>query len=247
VQRKSIEVSRPSKTKGLSALRFFSTALWPFFWLVLGPFSGFHKIEGSIQLIFMVAGDGNGARKWATLSSRKVYDCNVFSIFERESKGPDGRIGHFAVMEAKDWAVIVPYVGMGPNGKFLMVRQYRHGADAVSLEFPGGVVEEGEEPLHAAARELTEETGWTSARILHAGTVFPNPAIQDNHFHVFVALDLNPGEDRTLDQNEIIDVYLVSADEIRARIGTGELSHALMVAALYLADRLVASLEKKDR
>lgn len=190
----------------------------------------------------MIAGDGNGARKWITLSSRKVYECNVFSVFEQESRGPDGRTGHFAVMEAKDWAVVVPYVRTQEGVSFLMVRQYRHGANMVSLEFPGGVVEPGEEPVHAAARELAEETGWVSEQVLHAGTVFPNPAIQDNHFHVFVALDPKPGVARNLDANEIIDVELVAADEVRRRMGGGELQHALMVSALYLADRCVASL-----
>ncbi len=190
----------------------------------------------------MIAGDGNGARKWITLSSRKVYECNVFSVFEQQSQGPDGRIGHFSVMEAKDWAVIVPYVQTGQGTSFLMVRQYRHGADVVSLEFPGGVIEPGEEPAHAAARELAEETGWVSERILHAGTVFPNPAVQDNHFHIFVALGPKPQVDRNLDANEIIDAHLVPADEVRRRMGEGELQHALMVAALHLADRLVASL-----
>lgn len=190
----------------------------------------------------MIAGDGNGARKWITLSSRKVYECNVFSVFERQSRGPDGRTGNFAVMEAKDWAVIVPYVRTKEGTSFLMVRQYRHGANVVSLEFPGGVVEPGEEPAHAAARELAEETGWVSDRVLHAGTVFPNPAIQDNRFHVFVALDPKPSVARNLDANEIIDVELVAADEVRRRMGEGELQHALMVSALYLAERCCASL-----
>ncbi|MCX8014276.1 MAG: NUDIX hydrolase [Rectinema sp.] len=191
----------------------------------------------------MVAGDGNGARRWTTVEARKVYECPVFSVFERESCGPDGRIGHFAVMEANDWAVVVPYVCGAAGLKFLMVRQYRHGADEISLEFPGGVVEPDEDPLHAAARELAEETGWVSSRILHAGTVFPNPAIMDNHFHIFVALDPEPQVARNLDSNEIIDAHLVPADEVRQKMGTGEFQHALMVTALFLADRLVASLE----
>jgi len=190
----------------------------------------------------MIAGDGNGARKWVTLSSRKVYECNVFSVFERQSRGPDGRTGRFAVMEAKDWAVVVPYVRTREGTSFLMVRQYRHGANVVSLEFPGGVVEPEEEPVHAAARELAEETGWVSDQVLHAGTVFPNPAIQDNRFHVFVALDPKPSVARNLDANEIIDVELVAADEVRRRMGEGELQHALMVSALYLAERRFASL-----
>ena len=192
----------------------------------------------------MIAGDGNGARKWTTLTSRKAYQCNVFSVFERESEGPDGRRGHFSVLEAKDWAVVVPYVKTETGLSFLMVRQYRHGADEVSLEFPGGVIEPGEAPEAAAARELAEETGWVSDRILRAGKVFPNPAIQDNYFHIFVALDPKPAVKRDLDENEIIDAHLVPADEIRRGMGEGELTHALMVAALHLADKLVASLEK---
>jgi 8-oxo-dGTP pyrophosphatase MutT (NUDIX family) len=194
----------------------------------------------------MIAGDGNGARKWSVLSSLKMYECNVFSVFERESRGPDGRVGRFAVMEAKDWAVVVPYVRTENGTSFLMVRQYRHGADEVSLEFPGGVVEPLEEPAHAAARELAEETGWVSAHILHAGTVFPNPAIQDNHFHVFVALDPEPKVTRNLDSNEIIDAHLMPADEIRQKMGTGELRHALMVTALFLADKCVAALGEES-
>jgi 8-oxo-dGTP pyrophosphatase MutT (NUDIX family) len=145
-------------------------------------------------------------------------------------------------MEAKDWAVVVPYVRTQEGASFLMVRQYRHGANVVSLEFPGGVVEPGEAPTQAAARELAEETGWVSERILHAGTVFPNPAIQDNRFHVFVALDPKPKVARNLDANEIIDAELVAADEVRRRMGEGELQHALMVSALFLADRCLASL-----
>jgi 8-oxo-dGTP pyrophosphatase MutT (NUDIX family) len=190
----------------------------------------------------MIAGDGNGARKWVTLVSRKVYQCNVFDVFERESQGPDGRVGHFSVMEAKDWAVIVPYVRNEEGTFFLMVRQYRHGADAVSLEFPGGVIEPGETPEAAAARELAEETGWISDRIFCAGGVFPNPAIQDNHFHIFVALDPRPAVDRQLDKNEIIDAHLMPAEDIRLGMGEGELRHALMVTALHMADKFTAAL-----
>jgi len=191
----------------------------------------------------MIAGDGNGAREWITLASRKAYQCNVFNVFERESQGPDGRVGRFSVMEAKDWAVVVPYVRNDEGTFFLMVRQYRHGADVVSLEFPGGVIEPGETPEVAAARELAEETGWISDKIFCAGVVFPNPAIQDNHFHIFVALDPRPAVDRQLDENEIIDAHLMPAEDIRLRMGEGELRHALMVTALHIADKFTATLK----
>jgi len=141
------------------------------------------------------------------------------------------------VLEARDWAVVVPLVRKGEHAQFLMVRQYRHGADTSSLEFPGGVIEPGETPEEAAARELAEETGWVPTALYHAGTVFPNPAIQSNHFNVFLALDPFPAVERNLDEQEVVDAILVPVREVRDGMGEGELSHALMATALFLAEK----------
>ena len=121
----------------------------------------------------MVAGDGSGALSWTTVSKEEMYRGSVFTVFEQTSRGPEGREGRFSVLEARDWAVVVPLVRAEGEAQFLMVRQYRHGSDTASLEFPGGVVETGEAPEKAAARELAEETGWVSSAMYHAGTVFP--------------------------------------------------------------------------
>jgi 8-oxo-dGTP pyrophosphatase MutT (NUDIX family) len=130
-------------------------------------------------------------------------------------------------------------VRRGDEEFFLMVRQYRHGSDEVSVEFPGGVVDRGEEPAAAAARELEEETGYRAASIRLAGSVYPNPAFMDNRFHVFLAEGLSPTGGTDLDEHEVIDAFLVSAREVRERMGTGQYSHALMATALFLADRLL--------
>jgi len=191
------------------------------------------------QEVVMVAGDGSGALAWTTVSKKEVYRSSVFMVFEQASRGPEGREGVFSVLESRDWAVVVPLVRQGPEAQFLMVRQYRHGADTSSLEFPGGVIETGETPEQAAARELAEETGWIPTVLYHAGTVFPNPAIQANHFHVFLALDPYPAVDRNLDEQEVVDALLMSAGEVRDGMGEGELSHALMVTALFLAEKCI--------
>ena len=184
----------------------------------------------------MVAGDGSGSLAWTDLTKVKTYSSSVFTVFEKTSRAPDGRIGRFAVMEAHEWAVVVPLIRY-PQEQYLMVRQYRHGSSASSLEFPGGVVEAGEDPKDAAARELGEETGWVSSVILHAGSVYPNPAIQSNKFHIFLALDPQPAVERNLDEQEVVDALLVPADLVRSTMGLGEMSHALMVTALHLSER----------
>lgn len=187
----------------------------------------------------MVAGNGSGALAWTTVSKKEVYRSSVFMVFEQASRGPEGREGVFSVLESRDWAVVVPLVRHGPEAQFLMVRQYRHGADTSSLEFPGGVVETGEAPEKAAARELAEETGWITATLYHAGTVFPNPAIQANRLHVYLALDPYPAVDRNLDEHEVVDALLMPASVVRDRMGEGELSHALMATALFLAEKCI--------
>ena len=122
--------------------------------------------------------DGEGSIKWTRLGRRELLRCPIFTVAERENEGPGGRKGRFIVLEAPDWATVVPIVRRGEEDCFLMVRQYRHGSDELSLEFPGGVVEKGEDPAAAAARELAEETGYTASSIRLAGSVYPNPAFQ---------------------------------------------------------------------
>jgi 8-oxo-dGTP pyrophosphatase MutT (NUDIX family) len=115
-----------------------------------------------------------------------------------------------------------------------MVRQWRHGAAQLSLEFPGGVIERGEEPMAAAARELSEETAYKAGRIVSLGSCSPNPAIMANHVHFFLAEDLQPLEGQNLDEDEYVDVELVPVDEVIQNMGHSPYIHALMGTALTL-------------
>ena len=137
------------------------------------------------------------------------------------------------MLEAPDWAVVVPVIVRDKRRFRVTGEQYRHGADECCAEFPGGVVEPGEEPAAAAARELLEETGWLAGRIVPLGSCWPNPAIMSNRLHVFAAEELEATGRQDLDEHELVDVRILPEDEVLASMGTPPWSHALMATAAW--------------
>ncbi len=174
-----------------------------------------------------------GGEAWHETGRRELADYGIFRASERTRSGPHGKSGRFVVLDAPDWAVVVPVVERGGRRFILAVRQYRHGSGVASTEFPGGVVEPGEDPAAAAARELLEETGYSAGRIVELGSCNPNPAFMANTFHVFAATGLTLVAAQSLDEHELVDVEEIPEDELFARVGTPPWSHALMAAAAW--------------
>ena len=178
----------------------------------------------------------NNGLKWKEESRRKVFDCKVFSIYESYCRSPKDELRTYTVIEASDWAIIVPVLKINETEeqKFVMVRQWRHGSRDLSLEFPGGVFEPGENPQEAAARELLEETGYKPGEIRKIGEFSPNPAIMSNKVHFFLAEDLVDTGRQDLDPDEFMEVELVSTEAVLQGIGKPPFIHALMGSALAL-------------
>ncbi len=171
---------------------------------------------------------------WTPLSRKTVFSTRVFDVDEITSRSPEGEERLFLSLEASDWVIVVPVLRDEAKGdSFVMVRQWRHGAGEMSLEFPGGVMNPGEAPDDAARRELLEETGYAAGSLEHACSLSPNPAIMGNRCHIFVAGGLSDTGAPAPDDDEYIGVETVPADEAIEQMGRPPYIHALMQSALF--------------
>ena len=166
--------------------------------------------------------------EWSMSGSRKLLATPIFDVLAQDETSATGINGEYIAMDAPDWVMVIAEY----KGRFVTVRQWRHAAMKLSVEFPGGVANRGEDPAEAARRELFEETGFKAERLIHHGTVNPNPALFKNLFHVYYALDPQPTGQQELDSDELLTYELRAADEVIDSFGTGEYCHGLMGAAV---------------
>jgi 8-oxo-dGTP pyrophosphatase MutT (NUDIX family) len=179
---------------------------------------------------------------WKEESRKKVFGSRIFSIYDSYCVSPQKESRIFSVIDASDWAITVPVLAAVPSAlpeRFVMVRQWRHGSKEISLEFPGGVFEPGENPQDAAGRELLEETGYQAGKIIKLGELNPNPAIMSNRVHFFLAENLVDTGRQNLDADVFVDVELLPFEEVFRGMGKPPFIHALMASALalYLQNR----------
>jgi len=168
-------------------------------------------------------------RPWDELERRVLHDARVFTLCVSRSRAPeDGRERDFHVIEAPEW---VNVIALTDEGKVLLIRQFRLGTRTITVEIPGGMADPGEEPLAAARRELLEETGYEALTWEAIGVVAPNPAIQDNRAHTFLARGAHKTGEQQPDEDEEIEVEEVPLTRIPRLLNDGTIDHSLVVAA----------------
>jgi ADP-ribose pyrophosphatase len=162
----------------------------------------------------------------------KVLETNYFRPRFRIDKCalPNGNFLDATIFEFRTWGNVV---AITKNNEVVLVKQYRHGIQEAMFEIPGGVVEDGEDPMDGVRRELLEETGYTAAEFVQVGRLYPNPALQTNSLYCFLALDAEKVSGQSLDAGEDIEVHLAPLDELIKMTRRGEFPNALDVAVLY--------------
>ena len=172
---------------------------------------------------------------WQVLSDTPLVDQRWLQVREQRVRLANGHeIDRFHLIHSPQWASVVC---LTKDRHVVLVRQYRHGFGAASLELPAGVMEPSEEPIDAARRELREETGFEAPHLERLLEVAPEPARNSTRAHFFFARDAERVGELALDSSEELEVLLVPVSEVLELIDDGHIVHGAHIGAISTAWR----------
>lgn len=167
------------------------------------------------------------------LQKRLFYQGRKFSFEVNSLRLPNGAEGDWECVRHPGGALAVPVT---PEGKLVLVRQYRFAAEGRLLEFPAGTVEVDEDPATTIQREIEEETGYRAKKWRNLGKFILAPGYSDEYIYAFLAQDLEKLETPPeQDIDEDIEVVLMSPQELEDAIMAGEPVDAKSISSFFLA------------
>jgi 8-oxo-dGTP pyrophosphatase MutT (NUDIX family) len=174
----------------------------------------------------MLPENNDMVQKWEVLSRRIAVDYRLFRIEEKKVRSPrTGAAMDVQAIHFPDWVVVLPITR---QQTVVMIHQYRHGNEQICLELPGGLVDPDDHfPERSARRELMEETGYRSDRIVKIGETYPQPAVLNNRCFFFMASEAKRVGGPDLDAGEDISLVEVPMDDIPGMIRQGDIKNAM--------------------
>jgi ADP-ribose pyrophosphatase len=167
--------------------------------------------------------------RWNIVGRTNGADYRIFHSEFIDAVHPrTGATKRFSALRCTDW---VNVIAVTKQAQIVILRQYRPGTDEICIEIPGGMIDPGEAPQVAAARELEEETGYRADNWRALGVCAPNPAMQNNRLHTYLAIDAELRGTEAPDDGEVLEVSTVSWPQLRAHLRDGSIDHALVLAA----------------
>jgi ADP-ribose pyrophosphatase len=165
------------------------------------------------------------------LQTEELYRGRKFGLRLDRVRMADGRETTREVVFHPGAVAIVPLL---PDGRVIMIRQYRHATGEVLLELPAGTRDQpGEAPIDTAARELIEETGYRAGQLLHLSDFYTAPGFCNELMSLFLATDLAPGDQNLMD-DEAIGVEMLALDEAHALIAADTIRDAKTIVGLFM-------------
>ena len=169
--------------------------------------------------------------KWKILSSTYLLKNKWLTVRRDQVRMPSGvEMDDYYVLEYPTW---INVLAITKDGHFVLERQYRHGTQSIDYELCAGTCEPGEEPLHAAQRELMEETGFGGGVWTLYCKSAPNPAAMTNFNYTFLAKGVEKISEAHQEQTEDINVYLVSFEELKDITNKNQIIQGQMLAPFW--------------
>ena len=167
------------------------------------------------------------------LSSEEIFDGVAIHLFKDEILLPNGNKGIREVIRHPGAVCVLPVT---EDGQVVFVNQFRYALNKVTLEVPAGKLEKGEDPMEAALRELSEETGLTANNIFSIGDLYTTPALIDEVIHMYIATDLIEGEQH-LDEDEFVNTLKMPLNEAVDMVMNGEIKDSKTQTIILKADK----------
>ncbi len=165
------------------------------------------------------------------LSREKLYSGPVFDVVKVSMQLPDRRQRSYDLVEHAGSVTIVP---VDDHKQIFFVKQYRVGAGHTLLELPAGVLEEGEDPLVSANREMREEIGMAATEITSLGSFYLAPGYTSEYMTIFLARGLYPAPLEP-DEDEFLEIVTLPIEVVYEQAFAGKIQDGKTLAALLLA------------